>query len=266
MSRVPDYHIHTPLCRHASGEPTEYAAHAVAVGLTEIGFTDHSPMRQDDFDNWRMRFDQLGEYIEKVEKARKDNPRLQIKIGLEVDYLPGHEAWIRELAAFHNWDYFIGSVHYISDTWAVDNPEQLSKWKERDAFEVWSIYFDRLRMAAETGLFEIIGHADLPKKFRIVPKQNCRPLFETFLDAVQKTGIAIELNTAGLRKDCKEIYPSRALLEMAFVRNVPITFGSDAHAITEVGADFGAAIELARSVGYTKSVRFDQRQRSELAL
>lgn len=265
MSFPADYHMHTPLCRHASGEPTEYAAHALSVGLSEIGFTDHSPMRQDDFDNWRMRFDQLGEYIQKVEKARKDNPRLQIKIGLEVDYLPGQEDWIRELAAFHDWDYFIGSVHYISNTWAVDNPEQISKWKERDAFEVWSIYFDRLRMAAETGLFEIIGHADLPKKFRIVPKQDCRPLFETFLNSVQKVGVAIELNTAGLRKDCKEIYPCRSLLELAFARKVPITFGSDAHATTEVGADFKAAIELARSVGYTSHVRFEKRKRSEIA-
>ncbi len=266
MSLPPDYHMHTPLCRHASGEPTEYAAQALSVGLTEIGFTDHSPMRRDDFDNWRMRFDQLGEYIEKIEKARKDNGRLKIKIGLEVDYLPGHEDWIRELAAFHKWDYFIGSVHYISETWAVDNPEQISKWKERDAFEVWTIYFDRLRMAAETGFFEIIGHADLPKKFRIVPKQDCRPLFEKFLDAAKKTGVAIELNTAGLRKDCKEIYPSRAFLELAFARKIPITFGSDAHATLEVGADFKAAIELARTVGYTGFVKFEQRRRSESSL
>jgi histidinol-phosphatase (PHP family) len=266
MSLPPDYHMHTPLCRHATGEPTEYAAQALAVGLIEIGFTDHSPMRRDDFDNWRMRFDQLGEYIQKVEKARKDNPRLKINIGLEVDYLPGQEDWIRELAGFHPWDYFIGSVHYISETWAVDNPEQLSKWKERDAFEVWTIYFDRLRMAAETRLFEIIGHADLPKKFRIVPKQDCRPLFEKFLDAAKKTGVAVELNTAGLRKDCKEIYPSRAFLELAFARKIPITFGSDAHAASEVGADFQNAVDLARSVGYTGLVRFDQRQRTESAL
>jgi histidinol-phosphatase (PHP family) len=266
MSLLADYHMHTPLCRHASGEPTDYAAHALKVGLTEIGFTDHSPMRRDDFDNWRMRFDQLGEYIEKVQKARKDHPLLQIKIGLEVDYLPGHEDWIRELAAFHNWDYFIGSVHYISETWAVDNPEQISKWKERDAYEVWTIYFDLLRMAAETRLFEIIGHADLPKKFRIVPKQDCRPLFEKFLDAVQKVGIAIELNTAGLRKDCKEIYPSRAFLDLAVTRQIPLTFGSDAHAASEVGADFSAALELAHSVGYEKSVRFENRKRTEARL
>ena len=133
----PDYHMHTPLCRHATGEPAEYAAQALAVGLSEIGFSDHSPMRQDDFDNWRMRLDQLDDYVEKVRRAQKDHPALQIRLALEVDWLPGHEAWIRDLAARHSWDYFIGSVHYVSDAWAVDNPEQLSLWKNADSFEVW---------------------------------------------------------------------------------------------------------------------------------
>ena len=160
-----DYHMHTPLCRHAAGEPAEYAKQAIAIGLTEIGFSDHSPMRRDDFDNWRMRFDQLDEYVESVRKAQKNFPQLTIRLALEVDYLPGQEDWIRELAARHPWDYFIGSVHYVSDSWDIDNPAKLSEWKNRDAFEVWSAYFDRLTMAVESKLFEIIGHADLPKKF-----------------------------------------------------------------------------------------------------
>src|SRR6266704_5026430 len=101
VSLPADYHMHTPLCRHATGEPSEYAAQALKVGLREIGFSDHSPMRQDDFDNWRMRFDQLDEYVEKVRKAQHNYPDLTIKLALEVDYLPGQEEWIRELASLH---------------------------------------------------------------------------------------------------------------------------------------------------------------------
>jgi histidinol-phosphatase (PHP family) len=255
-----DYHMHTPLCRHAKGEPVDYARHAVEIGLTEIGFSDHSPMRQDDFDEWRMRLDQLDEYVEKVQRARKEFPRLTIRLALEVDYLPGHEGWIRELAARHPWDYFIGSVHYVSDTWDIDNPAKLSEWKKRDAYEVWELYFERLASAAKSGLFEIIGHADLPKKFGIRPTRDCRPLYERFLDAAASADCAIELNTAGLRKDCREIYPSRELLEIAYARKVPITFGSDAHAPGEVGMNFVEAIELARGVGYTHWQRFAERR------
>jgi histidinol-phosphatase (PHP family) len=259
MVLPPDYHMHTPLCRHASGEPVDYARRALEIGLTEIGFTDHSPMARDDFDDWRMRNDQLDEYVEKVRRAQREFPQLTIRLGLEVDYLPGHEDWIRNLASRHPWDYFIGSVHYVSDDWAVDSPFQLAKWKHRDAFEVWSVYFDRLTMAAATGLFEIIGHADLPKKFGHRPTKDCTPLYEKFLNAAKQHNCAIELNTAGLRKDCKEIYPSREILRLAFQKGVPITFGSDAHTPEEVGMNFAEAIQLARDAGYFQSLHLESR-------
>ena len=62
------------------------------------------------------------------------------RLALEVDYLPGHEEWIRELAARHPWDYFIGSVHYVSESWDFDNPSKLSEWRKRDAWDVWRVY------------------------------------------------------------------------------------------------------------------------------
>lgn len=253
--------MHTPLCRHATGEPVEYARRAVALGLEEIGFSDHSPMLRDDFDNWRMFDRQLAEYVAKVRLAQKTFPQLTIRLALEVDFLPGQEDWIRGLAARQPWDYFIGSVHYVSESWDIDNPAKLSEWKKRDPFEVWKAYFERLTLAAESRLFDIIGHADLPKKFGIRPAQDCTPLYERFLDAAAKSGCAIELNTAGLRKDCKEIYPSRQLLELAFQKGVPITFGSDAHAPNEVGMNFAEAKDLARSAGYRECCRFEGRQR-----
>jgi histidinol-phosphatase (PHP family) len=146
----------------------------------------------------------------------------------------------------------------------VDSPFKLSEWKNRDPWEVWSVYFDRLTMAAETDLFDIIGHADLPKKFGHRPKQDCTPLYEKFLDAAKKHNCAIELNTAGLRKDCREIYPSRELLQIAFTKGVPITFGSDAHAPEEVGLNFKEALHLAREVGYHERVEFVQRKRKTI--
>ena len=266
MKLPADYHMHTPLCRHATGEPVAYAKQAVALGLTEIGFSDHSPMPQDDFDNWRMFDRQLDEYVAHVREARAAFPQLTIRLALEVDYLPGHEDWIRALAARHPWDYFIGSVHYVSDSWDIDNPAKLSEWKQRDTWEVWRVYFERLTAAAASGLFEIIGHCDLPKKFNLRPAQDCTPLYDTFLTAAARAGCAIELNTAGLRKDCREIYPARNLLELAFQKNVPITFGSDAHAPEEVGLAFPEAVELARSVGYRQTVRFAGRARREVKI
>lgn len=266
MKTPPDYHMHTPLCRHATGEPAEYAARALQLGFTEIGFSDHSPMRRDDFDTWRMRLDQLDDYVARVEKARRDHPQLTIRLALEVDYLPGYQDWIRELAARHPWDYFIGSVHYVSETWAIDDPSAISKWKGRNPFEVWSRYFELLTEAIGTRLFQIVGHADLPKKFGFVPTEDCTPLFERLVAAAKRTGTAVELNTAGLRKPCKEIYPSPAFLALAQREGVPITFGSDAHATVEVGANMDSAVRLARSCGYTHSLRLTAGQATSIRL
>jgi histidinol-phosphatase (PHP family) len=261
MALPADYHMHTPLCRHAVGEPSEYAAQAVKLGLPEIGFSEHNPMPRDDWDDWHMFQHDLDAYVEKVQKARRDFPQLVIKLALEVDFIPGHEDWIRDLTARHPWDYLIGAVHYVSNTWDFDNPKKISEWKNHDPFEVWSAYFDRLTMAAESRLFDIMAHADLCKKFCFYPKEDCTPLFTRFLKATKQNGAAMELNTAGLRKDCKEIYPSNQIVQLAAQFGVPITFASDAHAPGEVGMNFEDAVALARGAGYSECCRFTKRKR-----
>jgi histidinol-phosphatase (PHP family) len=261
MALPADYHMHTPLCLHATGEPEEYVQQAIKLGLPEMGLSDHSPMRQDNFDEWRMNLDKLSVYVANVRRAQKAFPQMPIRLAMEVDYFPGGEDWVRELAGMYPWDYFIGSVHYVSDDWAIDDPKKISEWKNHDSREVWRIYFERLAMAAESKLFEIIGHADLPKKFGHKPAAGTAEFYGKFLDAAKKSGCAIELNTAGLRKDCKEIYPSREIVQMAFQKDVPIVFGSDAHAPGEAGMNFADAVQLAHSAGYTKTCRFANRQR-----
>ena len=266
MSLPADYHTHTPLCRHATGEPAALAAQAVRRGLKEMGFSDHAPMPRDDFDDWRMRAADLDRYVAWVEQARLEHPDLAIKLALEVDYLPGYEDWIQDLAARHPWDYLIGSVHYISESWAIDNPAQIALWKGREPFDVWRAYFERLTLAADSGLFDIIGHADLCKKFAYYPRQDCTSLYTGFLRAVQRRGLVVELNTAGLRKECREIYPSPRIVHMAAQLSIPICFGSDAHAPNEVGLNFAEAVQLARSAGYTHYSSFTNRQRQEVPL
>jgi histidinol-phosphatase (PHP family) len=260
MALPADYHMHTPLCRHAVGEPTDYAAHAVKLGIPEIGFSEHAPMIRDDYDQWHMYQKDLDTYVAKVNQARRDHPQLSIKLALEVDFIPGHEPWIREIAQKHDWDYLIGAVHYLAD-WNFDNPQTIPEWKRRDPDQVWSAYFEQMTLAADSELFDVMAHIDLCKKFCFYPKGDLTPLFSTFLRAVRKSDLAIELNTAGLRKDCKEIYPSAQIVQMARAMEIPITFGSDAHAPTEVGMNFEDAIQSARNAGYTQCCRFQKRKR-----
>ncbi|HBV31369.1 MAG TPA: histidinol phosphate phosphatase [Verrucomicrobiales bacterium] len=256
MGKPPDYHMHTPLCRHAEGEPTEYAARAASLGLTEIGFTEHAPMPDDDFDDWRMLESELDLYHEKLDQAERDNPNVTIRRSLEIDYLPGYEEWIKSLTKRYNWDYLIGSVHYIGEKWSFDHPDKRDTWEGKDLNQVWMEYYDLLVDSVSLGIFDIIGHCDLIKVFGDRPEGELSQLWRPFLEAVKQSDIAIEINTGGIHKPCGEMYPEPALLEMAGGMGVGLTFGSDAHKSARVGENFDAAVELAKRSGFTEYRRF----------
>jgi histidinol-phosphatase (PHP family) len=255
-----DYHMHTPLCGHAVGHPREYAAEAVRKGLKEIGFSEHNPMPAK-FDDWRMDLADFPEYLSLVEEARSEFPELPIRLGLECDFIPGKESWIRELATKADFDYFIGAVHYITPDWDVDNPLKLARWKDQPVEEVWTKYFKAMTQAAGSGLFDFMAHPDLVKKFGHRPKGDLRPYYLESLDAIEAAGIAIEVSTAGLRKEVMEIYPSKGFLEEAFRRNIPVLISSDSHAPAEVGYEFQMALKTVKGVGYRELCAFRKRER-----
>ena len=261
----PDYHTHTPLCNHAEGHPREYAAVAQRMGLPEIGFSDHSPMRTS-FDDWRMDWEEFPRYLEMVDEARAEFPNMPIRLGLEVDYLEGGEAWIEELSKAADFDYLIGAVHYIATGWDVDNPKHISRFTDSTVEEIWAMYFRLFEKAIRTGFFDFMAHPDLPKKFGHRPTGDLRRYYDPIIQALADTGTAFEINTAGLRKDVREMYPARQFLELARSANIPLLINSDAHAHAEVGADFDKAIALAKEVGYTGTLRFEKRKRHVVAL
>jgi len=177
--------------------------------------------------------------------------------GYEVDYLPGH---MDERVLSAKVDYLIGSVHFI-DKWSFDNPEFIAGYKDRDIDEIWQAYFEATEAMAKSGKFDIVGHLDLIKVFKFMPKQDTRLLAKDALLAIKESNMVLELNAAGLRKPVAEVYPSRSLLEEAYDLNIPITFASDAHSVEQVGFGYDQVISLAKEVGYTKAVIFEQRDK-----
>ena len=256
-----DYHMHTPLCLHAEGEPVAYAKRADELGLAEIGFSEHCPMPPH-FDALRMKEGDLPDYLARIEEARKAFPRLAIRLGIEAEYAEGEEEHVKRFLDRAPWDYVLGSVHYIRE-WNFDAPEAVARWREtRDLFGQWKLYFELWKKAARTGFYDCLSHPDLVKKFGFIPFGHCDELFRDALAVVAEKGIAIEINTAGLRKPVKEIYPGENFLRIARDFDIPITLGSDAHAPREVGMNFREAVLLARSCGYTRSAHFRQRKRT----
>lgn len=260
MIPIVDYHMHTPLCGHATGQPEEYARQALKVGLEEIGFSDHAPFVSQEATAIMMNREQLPEYHKMIEDVRqKYEGRLRIRIGIEADFVPGYEEKTKAILDDYSYDYVIGSVHYIQN-WGFDNLDEVKKWDEQDVMTVYRDYYALLRQGAQSGLFDIMGHVDLVKKFGHRPVENLRDEIEKTAKVFKETGMAIEINTAGLRKPVKEIYPALDILKIYADAGVALTFGSDAHNPDDVGRDFDQALDLARAAGYTEYVLFKERK------
>jgi len=261
---VPDYHMHTPRCNHACGTIREYAEAAVAAGLTEIGISDHSPMPGDFDAAWRMRREELDDYLQEAEACRDAFAgNLTIRIGLEADYHPGTENYVADMIAAYDWDYVIGSVHYIGD-WGFDNPDTLDEWDRRNIDDAYCDYFNLVAQSAATGMFDIIGHPDLIKKFGHRPTVGNARVLEAqqhMLQAVQQSDTALEISSAGLRKPVGEIYPHTNIVKEAARLNIPFVYGSDAHAPAEVGHGMNECLALLHEHEVREIASFRQRQR-----
>ena len=289
---LPDYHIHTKLCQHAEGEVSAFRARAVDLGLPEICFTDHVP-NPDGYDPVnRMRLEQFPLYRTMVadlahtsqpwppprsagalrggESAPPEAGKPLVLFGVEADYYDGCERFLQDWLPRQEFDLVLGSVHYIAN-WGFDNPDERHVWDSVDVTNTWATYFDLIGKLADsrlTGhrladgrLADVVGHLDLPKKFGHRPSdRDLREMAQPALDRVAKAGMAIEINSSGLRRPVHEIYPSALLLSLAKERDIPICFGSDAHLPDEVGWQFDALLALARSAGYTHAVQYRRRQ------
>lgn len=251
-----DLHNHTTRCNHAEGTIDEYIQKAIELGIDIYGFSEHAPM---DFDpKYRLAFNEMQAYKNDVLQAKeKYQDNIQILLGYEVDWLEGH---MSEEVLNADIDYLIGSVHFI-DKWSFDNPEFLGGWKNKDIDEIWKAYFEATEAMAKSGKFDIVGHLDLIKVFKFMPKQDIRLLAKASLQKIKKSNMVLEINTAGLRKPVGEMYPSRQLLEEAYSLDIPITFSSDAHAVEQVGFGYDLATALAKDIGYTKAVTFTNRDK-----
>lgn len=259
-----DYHLHTKLCGHASGGIEDYLRQAVKKGIKEVGFSDHYPLyflaQGETIPDYAMSEEQLPLYVELVQQSAGEFP-IQVKLGIEVDYIPGFEQKLAcELAAYP-FDYVTGSVHFI-DGWGFDNPAEIDEYGKRELKTVYEQYFELVCQAAMSGLFDVMAHPDLVKKFGFRLEQDLTPLYEKTARAFKKAGVCVEVNSAGLRYPAREIYPAPAMLAIFNRHGIPVTFGSDAHTPEQVGAGLDEALQLARTAGYREIAMFHRRNRN----
>ncbi|CAB4871900.1 unannotated protein [freshwater metagenome] len=266
-----DYHVHLrpdgpgtdarEFFTEANAE--RYREAASERGIAELGVSEHIYRFTEALDIWDTPFwrecavDDIDAYCDFVRGAT------DLKLGIEADFLPGREDRLQNLLERRDWDFVIGSIHFVGDG-ALDH-EDYDIWGMGIGPEkVWSTYFTWLGEAARSGLFDVLAHPDLVKHWgaqRPMPEGDLRRFYELAMDGIAQSGVAIEVSTAGLRKPVGEIYPTKAFLEMCIDAGCPVSLSSDAHTPEVIGHGYEAALALLAECGVTELAVFEGRER-----
>ncbi len=250
-----DLHNHTPLCNHATGSMEDFVKKAIEKNIDIFGFSDHAPMNFDE--KYRMSFNAMEDYEkEALHVKEKYKGDIEVLLGYEVDFLDGY---VDERVLNAKVDYLIGSIHFLKG-WGFDNPEFIGQYKEKDIDKIWEEYFKAVEMMAKSRLFNIVGHIDLIKVFKYMPKKEIKTIARNAIKEIKKADMVVELNSAGYRKPINEIYPSADIMELLVEFDIPITFCSDAHRVEEIGYKMDETIRYAKSYGYKKCAIFREKE------
>jgi histidinol-phosphatase (PHP family) len=266
---IVDYHMHLRGPANGREGPVELSVEAVerfveqaaARRVDEIAFTEHmyyfreaESLLGHPYHRSRVGHN-LDDYCDAVLTAKAQG--LPVKLGLELEWLPGREEELGEILRPYPWDFLLGSVHLV-DGEAVDMDDGL--WARLTVDEIWRRYFAELGELARSGLADVLAHPDLVKIFGRRPAESrVSACHEEAAAAIAGAGVAVEVSTAGLRKPVGELYPDADFLARCRDRGVGATLASDAHVARDVGRDFDAGLEHLRSAGYETLTVFEGR-------
>jgi histidinol-phosphatase (PHP family) len=296
-----DYHVHLrpddlaerPREHLSATNAEHYRTVARERGIAELGVSEHVYRFAQALDVWQHPFwrenarDDLDEHCAFVRE------RTDLRLGIEADFIAGREDRTASLLEARDFDYVIGSVHFIPlrgagapgaapharghghastgagaadpESFAAVDMEEHGVWASGLSPErIWQRYFETLGEAAASGLFDVIAHPDLVKVFgagRPRPEGDLRRFYELALAGIAASGVAVEVSTAGLRKRAGEIYPAQAFLQMCLQAGAPVALSSDAHSAAEIGAGYEQALELFERVGVSELCVFERRAR-----
>lgn len=271
-----DYHMHLEMGSLTLDYLEQFWRQAQAAGLDEIGISEHGHnfyqyekimghlrTGEDAYPRiiqWlsnKFTLD-LDDYVALIEAGK--NRGWSLKLGLEMDYIPGKEAEIAAIIDAYPWDYVLGSIHFLGK-WGFDFSPEVG-WPDKDINSAYEAYFTALLEATSCGLFDSITHPDLIKIFGHQASIPLEPYYDAMVAALSETDTCVEINAAGLRKPVGIIYPHPEFLQKCHEADIPLTLACDAHYPSDVGRGLSEALELARSVGYTHFATFSDRQRS----
>jgi histidinol-phosphatase (PHP family) len=266
------YHNHT---RWSDGKatPPEVLAAAQRMGIRELGISDHWVLHpRNEVRSWAMPTEALSEYVRDIlalKSQAKQQPTTNVLLGVEVDWFPGMGAALRGELAKYPFDYLIGSCHEVElagvGSFMIDmSAATWERLTNEHRNEMHRQYWRNQKSMAESGLFDIVAHIDLPKKFGFLATCDLSQEIGEALDAIaaanQQRPMVVELNTAGWHKPCACAYPTLDILKEMHKRDIPVTINADAHQPDHLLRDFDKAATRLSEAGYSQVARFANRE------
>jgi histidinol-phosphatase (PHP family) len=251
-----DYHIHSTFS-DGKAHPEDYIAAAKYAGLKEMGFSEHLNLFRES-QEWCMPVTILPEYLNYIKSLARHEKEIIIRTGLEVDFFPGKSKEIYEFLRPLKLDYIIGSVHYMGEV-SVDSSADFYNGKDTD--RLYEDYFELLFEAVESGIFDILAHADLIRIYGHQPAGNPGHLYRKLARKMKMHEVAIELNTNGRNRPLGDFYPDRRYLDIFNDEGVSICVNSDSHLPIRVGQYFDEAYFLLKESGFNEMAVFRKRER-----
>lgn len=224
-----EYDLHTHSTYSDGWDWREMAETAADLGLAGIGITDHCPVIADEFGR-REWFDLSETYPERRQVFNEGGAEVEVRVfdAAEVNYEPRAEDAIATFLAQADFEYTIGSVH-LTDTVDITDPD-LANADEGMRREAVTRFIDWELQLIDSGLFDVLGHLDLPRRspqFRdVVYEEDYRRIADALADA----DIVPELNAGRLNRSLNDVHPSETYLELFADRNIPFVIGTDSHA------------------------------------
>ena len=249
-----DFHVHTTYC-DGRNSPEEIVLEAIRRGMKRLGFSGHSftPFDTEPC----MSAEGTRRYIDEIHALRdKYSSQIDILCGTECDYYSDINP--------RDYDYIIGSVHYVEcrGTFChIDNTPERLRWAidecfNGDAYALVERYYSLVSDVVRKTDADIIGHFDLITKlnrdnsFFNEDDERYINASNSAVDSLIGTRRPFEINTGALSRGCRDFpYPSMRLMKYIAERGGTFILSSDSHSKETLMYDFPKYEALAQSLG-----------------
>ena len=262
-----DSHTHSDCSPDGASPAAQMVHRAEELGLYALTLTDHCECQKYD-----EKYRAVSEKAWDIMSGMQPGGALRFYKGIELGQPLENLAAAQEAAGKFDYDFIIGSLHNLrgrQDFYYYDCGTAGIKQIHSVLFEYW----EQLLEMIEWGGFDSLGHLTYPLRYIqgengvYVDMARHRDYIDRVLGALVKKGIALEVNTSGLRQKLGETMPAEAVLRRYHeLGGRLVTIGSDSHRADDLGKGVDEGIDLLKAAGFTEFTVYERRRAIMLPL